>query len=92
MTLLVILCSCNVTRTSIGNYPLGKQENSEIYSRVKQRFLLRGAIPLGFTQVKLPPEGNYQLKTSTRFIDVLFSALTYGLYSQQTIEVLIIKK
>lgn len=89
LALFAILTSCQVTRTTIGTGPVGKNTKNEVFSKQKQMYLLRGLIPLGFAQVQLHPSGNYQIKTSKKFVDCLVEGLTLGLFSMQTVEVLI---
>ena len=86
---IAIFTSCQVTRTTIGSGPIGKSVENVTYSKVKQMYLLRGVVPLGFAQAKLHPSGNYQIKTSKKFIDCLVEGLTFGLFTMQTVEVLI---
>lgn len=85
----IFFTSCQVTRTTIGNGPIGKQPDNQTYSKTKQMYLIRGIIPLGFAQVQLHPSGNYQIKTSKKFIDCLVEGLTFGVFTMQTVEVLI---
>lgn len=82
------LTSCMVTRTTIGDGPIGKDPNAKVVSQVKQGYVLRGLVPIGTKQVQIPITGGYQLRTSHKFVDGLITGLTFGIYTQQTIEVL----
>jgi predicted small secreted protein len=83
-----LLTSCMSTRTTIGAGPVGKEANTKVYSSVKQSYLLRGTIPLGFNQPTLPTTPDYQVHTCRRFIDCFLTWLTGGIYSQQTVEII----
>lgn len=89
LAVITLFVSCQVTRTTIGSGPVGKNTDSEVFSKQKQMYLLRGIVPLGFAQVQLHPSGNYQIKTSKKFIDCLVEGLTFGVFTMQTVEVLI---
>lgn len=89
LALILVLNSCQVTRTTIGSGPVGKSIQNKTYSKTKQLYLFRGIVPLGFAQAQLHPSGNYQIKTSKKFIDCLVEGLTFGIFTMQTVEVLI---
>ena len=83
------LTSCYVTRTTIGTGPMGNDKTAKVYSKVKQGYLLGGLIPLATKQAGMPDHTHVQVKTSFKFVDMLISGITFGIYSQQTVEVLV---
>lgn len=85
---VALTASCYTTRTTVGSGPMGKDATAKVFSKVKQSYLFRGAIPLGFAQASLPKDNNYQIRTSHKFIDLFLTSLTFGIYSQQTVEIL----
>lgn len=83
------MTSCMVTRTTVGSGPVGNDPTAKVYSKIKQGYVLNGLVPIGTRQVKLPETAAYQIKTSKKVGDALITGITFGIYTRQTIEVLV---
>lgn len=83
---VILLSSCMMTRTNVGTY---RQMPGEEYtfSKGKQVYLFWGLLPLGYTNVATPDDGNCQIRTYHNFWDFLLSAVTAGIFDMQTIKV-----
>lgn len=86
------LSSCLVTRTTVGEGPTGKGGHKKVYSKTKQVYLFWGFMSLGNSQPSVPKHGNVQVKTSYNVVDAFVSGLTAGLFSMQTIKILVKKE
>jgi len=86
------LSSCFVTRTTIGNGPINKEDTTVIYSKSKQYYLFFGFAALNKSQPKLPIEPNYQIISYMGFSDVLLTTITFGIIDVRTTKVLIKNK
>lgn len=91
LSFTLFLSSCMVTRTTVGDGPVGKRGHATVYSNAKQLYLFWGLVPLGRTQPAMPPHRNIQIKTSTNIVDLLITGVTGGLFSTQTVKVLVKK-
>lgn len=87
--ILLLFSSCMVTRTTIGDGPVGKQGKTEVYSKSKQFYLFWGFVKLGKGQPAIPEDKNIQVKTSFNVFDALVTTLTGGIFSMQTVKILI---
>jgi hypothetical protein len=96
ITLLIVfsitLSSCFVTRTTIGNGPVYKEDTTSVYSKSKQFYLFLGLAALNKAQPKLPADPNYQIVSYMGFSDVLVTTFTFGILSVRTTKVLIRSK
>lgn len=81
--------SCMVTRTTIGEGPVGRSANTMVYSKTKQLYIFFGLIPLGHSQPAIPSSKDLQIKTSYNIGDVLINCITLGIVSSQTIKVIV---
>ena len=81
------LTSCMTTRTSINKYKETPGQTYK-YSKGKQMYLFWGLIPIGRTSVATPVNEPCQVRTSYRFIDVMLTSITGGVFSMQTIKVM----
>jgi hypothetical protein len=82
----VMLSSCMVTRTYVGQY-LDTPGRETTYAKGKQFWIFWGLLPVGSTNVNTPADGNCKIKTSYDFVDFLVTTLTGGLVSSYSIEV-----
>ncbi len=88
LLLSAFLTSCTVTRTTIGNGPIGNQGQTETFSKGKQLYLFWGLLPLGHTSPPIPEDKNCQVKTSQNVGDALITWLTIGIVQSRTIKIL----
>jgi len=86
------LTSCYVTRTTVGNGPVGKDQNVEVYSKAKQMYLLSGLIALNQADPKKPTDGNYQVITNQNLWDAFVSGFTGSIFCMRTIKIVVKKK
>lgn len=84
--LVSTLTSCLTTKTSVGAYK-ENQGNEYTYAKGKQFWLFWGFLPLGRTNVNTPGDGNCEVVTKFKFVDVLLSGLTAGIVSSYSIKV-----
>lgn len=84
------LCSCMVTKTAVGNYKENKGQVYE-YSKDCQGYLFWGLLPVGKCHVDTPKDQACQVRTQTTFVDGLISSITAGIYSRQTVQVMVKK-
>ncbi len=86
---IILLPSCMVTRTSVGNYKEKEKLGAKtyLYDKGKQCYLFWGLLPLGRTNVDTPADGNCQIRTSYGFWDAFVSVITGGIFEMQTIKV-----
>ena len=84
--LMIISTSCFVTKTNVGRYAEldGKPYT---YAKGKQVSLFWGLIPMGYTDVRTPADGNCQIVTKFNFGDILVDLLTVGILNTHTIKV-----
>jgi len=88
----ILLSSCFVTRTTVGYGPMGTELRTRTFSKVKQRYVVFGLIPLNKATPQLPPQGTgYEIKTSFNFIDAIVTLVTGGIYGQRTVKILVDK-
>lgn len=87
-----MLTSCTVTRTTIGDGPIGKQGITQVHSKGKQLYLFWGLLPLGYTSPPIPADNNCQIKTSRNVGDALITYITFGIVQSRTIKVLVKKE
>lgn len=88
----ILFSSCFVTRTTVGYGPIGTELRTRTFSKVKQRYVVFGLIPLNKVTPQLPPQGTgYEVKTSFSFIDAVVTLVTAGIYGQRTIKILVDK-
>ena len=81
-----LMSSCIVTQTNVGRY--NEQKGTEYtYSKAKQMWILYGLIPVGKTHTETPADGQCQVNTQFRLIDVAAIVFTAGLFGMQTIKV-----
>ena len=87
---LLSLSGCFVNRHTVGDGPRGGAfEDKTVYSKAKQFYVLAGLVPLGRTHNLTPPSGNYQIKSSYNFVDMLINGLTLGFVNSRTVKVLV---
>ena len=86
----VCLSSCMVTKTSVGNYNENKGQ-AYAYSKDCQGYLFWGLLPVGKCKVETPTDQACQVRTRTTFVDGLISTITAGIYSRQTVQVMVKK-
>lgn len=89
LAVFLLLSSCMVTRTTIGDGPVGKKGKTEVYSKSKQFYLFWGFVKLGKGQPVIPEDKNLQVKTSYNVFDALVTTLTGGIFSMQTVKILV---
>lgn len=89
LAVLLLFSSCMVTRTTIGDGPVGKQGKTEVYSKSKQFYLFWGFVKLGKGQPAIPEDKNLQVKTSYNAFDALLTTLTGGIFSMQTVKIIV---
>jgi hypothetical protein len=83
----MLLCtSCYVNRHTVGDGPVGR-ERARVYSSAKQAYLLNGLVAIGTSSPPLPPDGNYQIKTSMNIVDMFVYSLTFSIVSLRTIKI-----
>ena len=88
---IALFTSCYTTKTSIGEYKqLSRTMESYEYDQARQFYLLSGLIPLGHPQPRIPDEP-CMIRTKSKFVDYLISAVTLGIASSRTIEVFALK-
>jgi hypothetical protein len=81
-----LMTSCIVTQTNVGKY--SEQKGTEYtYSKAKQMWVFYGLIPVGKTHTETPADGQCQVNTQFRLIDVAAIVFTAGLFGMQTIKV-----
>ncbi|HEX7412933.1 MAG TPA: hypothetical protein VF411_02725 [Bacteroidia bacterium] len=66
----MLFTSCSVTRTYVGNAPVGTDKTGKLFASAKRFYLFAGIIPLGDASVKTPAN-DFVIKTSLRSIGVL---------------------
>jgi len=88
---ILSLNSCYVNRTTVGNGPIGKNDESVKYSKKKQMYLFWGLVAINQSQPALPVECGYQIKSSFNVIDAIISTLTGGIFSMRTVKVEVFK-
>jgi hypothetical protein len=81
-----LMSSCIVTQTNVGKYREAKG-TEYTYSKAKQMWVLYGLIPVGKTHTETPADGQCQINTQFRLIDVLAIVFTAGIFGMQTIKV-----
>lgn len=81
-----MLSSCMTTRTSMNKYKETSGQKYK-YSKGKQCYLFWGLVPIGRLSVATPIGEPCQVRTSFRLIDGIFTSLTGGIFSMQTIKV-----
>lgn len=84
--LVSTLTSCLTTKTSVGAYKEA-QGNEYTYAKGKQFWLFWGFLPLGRTNVNTPGDGDCEVVTKFKFVDVLLSGLTGGIVTSYSIKV-----
>ena len=84
--LIVITTSCFVTKTNVGRYA-DLEGKPYTYAKGKQVTLFWGLIPMGYTDVRTPPDGNCQIITKFNFGDLLVDLITGGIVNIHTIKV-----
>jgi len=89
--LILSLDSCYITRTTIGDGPMGKDGPATHYSHAKQMYVLWGLLPLKHTQPVVPQGCGYQVKSSFNFVDVVVSGLTLGIFGMRTVKIMVHK-
>lgn len=89
----VLFSSCYVNRTTVGYGPVGESLHSRTYSKVKQRYVLFGLIPINRANPKMPPQGvGFELKSGYNIEDAFLTLITVGLYGQRTVKILVEKE
>lgn len=83
---ILMMSSCYVNRTTVGEGPVGKHAQKELYGKTKQVYLFWGAIGLGQAQPPTPQD-NYMVKTSFNFWDQLVMSITGGIVGLRTVKV-----
>ena len=78
--------SCLTTKTSVGAFK-EIQAPEYTYAKGKQFWLFWGLVPLGRTSVNTPGDGNCEVITKFKFLDVLVSGLTGGIVTSYSIKV-----
>lgn len=86
--LSVCLDSCYITRTTIGNGPVGKEDPIVVYSKARQCYLFLGLAALNKVDPPKPADANYQIVSYLNVFDVIVTGITFGVFSTRTIKVL----
>ena len=81
-----------VTRTTIGDGPVGSNGSTEVFSKSKQMYLFWGFVKLGSSQPVIPEDKNVQIKTSFNVVDAIVTSITGGIFSMQTVKVIVKKE
>ena len=89
--LVFSLNSCYITRTTVGDGPVGKDIAATHYSHAKQMYVLWGLLPLKHTQPSAPQGCGYQVKSSFNFVDALVTGLTGGIFGMRTVKIMVNK-
>ncbi len=83
------LQSCFVTRCTIGDGPVGRKGQTDVYSKARRFYLLGGLLPLGLGQPAVPQNGNCQVKTYFGGVDVFVSFITFGIITSRSTKILV---
>lgn len=89
LLITIIFASCSVTRTTVGDGPIGRKKTNIVYSSTKQMYLFAGLIKLGNFQPLTPDHTNFQVKTSSNFVDGLIAFGTAGVITTRTITIIV---
>ena len=94
LTFSLMLPSCMTTKTSVGTFKEKSTATGRTYTyaKGKQIWLFWGFLPLGRTDVSTPPDGNCQITTKFRPLDVVISGVTGGFVTMYSIKVKAKKK
>jgi hypothetical protein len=90
--MIMSLPSCYITRTTVGNGPSGKDANVDVYSSAKQFYLFGGLAALNQADPKKPADGNYQVISTTNFVDGLVTGITADIFGMRTIKIVTKRK
>lgn len=85
-SIALTVASCMTTKTPVGKY-LETPGKEYTYSKGKQFWVLWGLFPVGRTNVNTPADGNCQVVTKFKFIDLLISGCTGGIVTSYSIKV-----
>ncbi len=92
VVIAMMLQSCYVTRTTVGNGPVGKESDVKVFSREKQVAILYGLVALNQPNPSKPTDNNYQIVTSFNVVDGIIKYLTGGLVTTETVKVVVKNK
>ena len=78
--------SCMTTKTQVGAFreTPGKEYT---YAKAKQIWLFWGVIPVGRTSCNTPANGNCEVVTRLKLVDILISCLTGGIVTTYSVKV-----
>ena len=89
MTALMFLPSCMVTKTSVKNYDDASGQEY-YYDKGRDMYLFWGLLPVGKPAIISPVETTpCQVRTRTDFVDGLVSLITGGIFSMQSVGVMV---
>ena len=83
------LQSCLVTRTTIGDGPIGRRGKTDTYSKARRFYIFAGLLPLGLGQPAIPEHKNCQVKTYFGGVDVFVSFITFGIITSRSTKILV---
>ncbi len=88
------LPSCMTTKTSVGTFKEKSESTGRTYTfdKGRQIWLFWGFLPLGRTDVSTPPDGNCQIITKYRPLDIIITGVTFGFVKVYSIKVKAKKK
>ncbi len=83
------LQSCFVTRTTVGDGPVGRRGKTDVYSKARRFYIFGGLVPLGLGQPAIPQSNNCQIKTYFGGVDVFVSFITAGIITSRSTKILV---
>jgi hypothetical protein len=81
------LTSCYTSHFTVGDGPIKDKGAQKTYDKAKQMWLFWGLISINEGQTATPSDGNYMIKTKTKFIDGIVTGLTAGIFTMRTVKV-----
>ena len=86
LTVSLSLSSCMTTRTTVGTYQ-DEPGTEYTFDKGKQFWLFWGIIPIGRTDIDTPTDGDCEVITKFKLVDIIISGVTFGIITSYSIKV-----
>lgn len=86
LALSLLFSSCYTAHFTVGDGPIKDRGAQKTYDKAKQMWLFWGIVNINDGQTATPSDGNYMIKTKTKFIDGLITVLTGGIFTMKSVK------
>ncbi len=86
VSISLLFSSCYTAHFTVGDGPIKDKGPQKTYDKSKQMWLFWGLVNINDGQTATPSNGNYMIKTKTKFVDGLLTGITAGIFTMKTVK------